>query len=636
MATGWQRLHNAYQERKMMKRITTAMWLAAASLVVAPAADARKTPVATAIVAPTAEQLQAVRDRLPEDEVIYFLLPDRFENGDAANDRGGLKGDRLVTGYDPSAKGFYLGGDLKGLVARLDYLQGMGVTAIWLAPIFKNKPVQGPAGQESAGYHGYWITDFTTIDPHFGNEADFKSFVDAAHARGMKVYMDIITNHSADVIFYRECVGQAACVYRGKGDFPYSRRARDGAAVNGGFAGDNDAATANWAKLTDPAYAYTPFVPDAEKDVKRPAWLNDPAYYHNRGNTTFTGESSTYGDFVGLDDLMTEHPRVVAGMIEIYQGWITRFGIDGYRIDTAKHVNPEFWQQFVPAILATAKAQGIPNFHIFGEVATGDMDPALTAEWTVRAGLPTNLDMPFFAAVRDVLAGNRAPDHLVRLFAADILYAGGEPTAQRLPTFVGNHDFGRFGHFADKAHPTADQGERLARAKLAHAMMFLLRGVPTVYYGDEQGFTGDGNDQDARETMFPSKVAVYNDNDLIGTDATTAASNFDPAHPLYQAVRELAAARKTYAALRYGQQIVRSYDEKPGLLAISRINPADGTDIVVLFNTSDQPITVKVAVDYLATGVAAVIGACPGSMTAPGQMTISLPALGYLACRVEK
>ncbi len=623
MANGWQKQLKG-MEQVMIKRVMTAMALAASCLA---------TPVAAK---PTAEQLQAVRDRLPEDEVIYFLLPDRFENGDTANDRGGLKGDRLATGYDPERKGFYLGGDLKGLTQRLDYLQGMGVTAIWLAPIFKNKPVQGPPGQESAGYHGYWVTDFTTVDPHFGTEAEFKTFVDTAHARGMKVYMDIITNHTADVIFYRECVGQAACPYRSIGDYPYSRRARDGAAINEGFVGGKDPAPENWAKLTAPDYAYTPFVPDAEKDVKRPAWLNDVAFYNNRGNTTFSGENSTYGDFVGLDDLMTEHPRVVAGMIEIYQSWIERFGIDGYRIDTAKHVNPEFWQQFVPAILAKAKEKGIPNFHIFGEVATGDMDPALLAEWTVRAGLPTNLDMAFFAAVRDVLAGNRAPDHLVRLFAADILYAGGEPTAQRLPTFIGNHDFGRFGHFADRAHPKASQDERLARAKLAHAMMFLLRGVPTVYYGDEQGFTGDGNDQDARETMFPSQVAIYNDNDLIGTDATTAASNFTPGHPLYQAIRELAAARGAHPALRYGGQVVRSYDDKPGLLSISRINPADGSDVVVIFNTSTAPLTAHIAVNYRVTGFASVVGNCPATVTAPGQLTVNLPALGYMACRATQ
>ena len=80
------------------------------------------------------------RDRLPEDEVIYFVLPDRFENGDIKNDRGGIKGDRLAHGFDPTHKGFFHGGDLKGLTQRLDYIQGLGITAIWLAPIFKNNP----------------------------------------------------------------------------------------------------------------------------------------------------------------------------------------------------------------------------------------------------------------------------------------------------------------------------------------------------------------------------------------------------------------------------------------------------------------------------------------------------------------
>ena len=82
------------------------------------------------------------RARAPQDEVIYFVLPDRFENADPSNDRGGIAGDRLKTGYDPTAKGFYHGGDLKGLTKRLDYIQHLGATAIWLGPIFKNKAVQ--------------------------------------------------------------------------------------------------------------------------------------------------------------------------------------------------------------------------------------------------------------------------------------------------------------------------------------------------------------------------------------------------------------------------------------------------------------------------------------------------------------
>jgi len=269
------------------------------------------------------------RARLPQDEVIYFLLPDRFENGDTQNDRGGLQGGPLQTGYDPTRKGFYHGGDLKGLIERLDYIQGLGATAVWVAPIFQNKAVQGPPGQESSGYHGYWITDFTRVDPHFGTNADFKALVDAVHARGMKFYMDIVVNHTADVIQYAECEGKTECPYRSIADYPYQRRdGVGGQPINSGFSGEKDGSAANFAKLKDPNYAYTVRVPPAERNVKVPAWLNDPIYYHNRGNSIFRGESSIMGDFSGLDDVFTENPRVIRGMIEIYGSWIDRFGID--------------------------------------------------------------------------------------------------------------------------------------------------------------------------------------------------------------------------------------------------------------------------------------------------------------------
>ncbi|MDE0879755.1 MAG: alpha-amylase family glycosyl hydrolase, partial [Sphingomonas bacterium] len=269
--------------------------------------------------APTA----SFRDRLPQDEVVYFVLPDRFDNADPSNDRGGLKGGPLQTGFDPTHKGFYHGGDLKGLTRRLGYIQDLGATAIWVGPIFKNKAVQGAAGHESAGYHGYWITDFKTVDPHLGTEADFRALVDAAHARGMKVYMDIIANHTADVIKYRECREGTECPYRSIADYPFQRRGGpNGVPINPGFAGEQVMTAANFAKLTDPTYAYTPYIRKGDARAKTPDWLNDVQYYHNRGDTIFENESSTMGDFSGLDDLDTENPRVVAGMIDIYGGWI--------------------------------------------------------------------------------------------------------------------------------------------------------------------------------------------------------------------------------------------------------------------------------------------------------------------------
>lgn len=576
---------------------------------------------------------QSYRDRLPEDEVIYFVLPDRFANGDPKNDTGGIKGDRMKHGFDPTSKGFYQGGDLKGLTQKLDYIQSLGVTAIWFAPVFKNKPVQGGPGQESAGYHGYWVTDFTSVDPHFGTNADFKAFVDAAHGRGMKVYMDIITNHSADVIQYKECP-TSSCSYRSRADYPYSRRA-SGVAINDGFAGDSVQTTENFSRLTDPNYAYTPVVPEAEKSVKVPAWLNDIRYYHNRGDTTFRGENSTMGDFSGLDDLYTENPRVVEGFIEIYADWIDRFGIDGFRIDTAKHVNPEFWAKFAPAMLERAAAKGIANFHIFGEVANDGINVHEQAYYTRVAGLPAVLDFAFGRATIDTVSGKAGTEAFNNLLTADALYADSTHDGRRLPTFLGNHDAGRFAMFIRRAMPEISQDELLQRVKLGHALLFTMRGVPTIYSGDEQGFVGDGGDQDARETMFASKVKLYLDNDLIGTDATHAEDHFGQDHPMYREIAVLSKIRLGSPALRRGTTVVRNYGEKPGLLAFSRIDEASGEEVLTVVNTSNAPLNANVEIDPRSTGFASLHGICPTALRAPGSVAIELKPLDYMICTVK-
>ncbi|EZP56979.1 alpha-amylase family glycosyl hydrolase [Sphingomonas sp. RIT328] len=610
-----------------MLKFATRTATALALLIGAPAVAAQAAPAA-----PAADY----RARLPQDEVIFFLLPDRFDNGDPANDRGGLKGGPLVTGFDPTAKGFYHGGDLKGLTRRLDYIQALGATALWVGPIFKNKPVQGSPGQQSAGYHGYWITDFTQVDPHFGSNADFAALVTAAHARGMKVYMDIIVNHTADVIQYRECVGQRDCPYRSRADYPYQRRLGvNGAPINPGFAGDTVHTEANFAKLTRSDYAYTPFVPAAERSVKVPAWLNDVRYYHNRGDTTYLNESATMGDFVGLDDLMTENPRVVAGMIDIFGDWIDRYGIDGFRIDTARHVNPEFWAQFVPAMQARARAKGIPNFHIFGEVSDHEVRPAVLAQHTIVDKLPAVLDFSFRQAVIDTVAGRAGTDTFEKLFDGDALYAKGFDTAVQLPTFTGNHDDGRFATFVRKAFPQADDAEVLARVMLSNAMLLTLRGVPTIYSGDEQGFVSDGNDQDAREDMFASRVAVYNDNRLLGSSTTTATAHFATDNPLFRQTAALARLRLATPALTRGRQQLRARGETPGLLAISRFDPVSGVEVLLAFNTDTRPLTRQVEIGTTARAATTLAGSGCGAVAAPGSLTVTLPPLGYAVCALK-
>jgi hypothetical protein len=154
------------------------------------------------------------------DENFYFVMADRFSNGSTANDDGGLGSDPMVSGFDPTKKGFYNGGDLKGLLDKIDYIQGLGATAIWLTPVLTNKPVQMNGGEVlTTGYHGYMVTDFTRVDPHLGTNQDLVDLVEAAHTRGMKVLLDVTLNHTADVITYEEAGRWPA--YRTKETSPY-------------------------------------------------------------------------------------------------------------------------------------------------------------------------------------------------------------------------------------------------------------------------------------------------------------------------------------------------------------------------------------------------------------------------------
>jgi glycosidase len=322
---------------------------------------------------------------------------------------------------------------------------------------------------------------------------------------------------------------------------------------------------------------------------------------------------------------------VVQGFIDIYGQWIDDFGIDGYRIDTARHVNPEFWQVFIPAMTARAKAKGIETFHIFGEVF--DSDVAALARHTRVDRFPAVLDFAEQSAITDMVAGKAGTDRLARVFAGDVLYEGGAATALQLPTFLGNHDMGRFGHFVLQANPDISDAELLDRVTLGHALMMFSRGVPTIYYGDEQGFTGDGGYADSREDMFASQVASYNDNRLVGTRTTTATERFRTDGPLYRRIAGMARIRAAQAGLRSGRQVVRAQSDKPGLLAFSRIGAA--TEYLVVFNTGSVPIAAQVEVQDASRAWRSIRGACAGAVSAPGSYRVEVGPLDYMICVSE-
>lgn len=576
-----------------------------------------------------------------QDEVLYFLIPDRFNNAEPANDCGAFKGECpeadtkenvLTHGYLPTDRGYYHGGDLKGLLAKLDYLKDMGVTAIWVGPIFKNKPVQQDSTNlygHSSAYHGYWITDFKTVDPHLGTNAEFKQLVEEAHARGIKVFMDIITNHTADVIKYEE--GEYG--YRSKEEYPYKNA--DGEPFDDAeyaYRGQEDHA---FPEMDLAGLPYTPTVPEAEKNIKKPEWLNDLLLYHNRGDTTFTGENSLYGDFFGLDDLFTERKEVVEGMIEIYRYWIEEFKPDGFRIDTTKHVNLEFWQVFGPAIVEAARKAGIEHFFAFGEVY--NTQPEFLSLFSTRARLQSTIDFGFQAAAREFASQGYATDRLKAFFEHDDYYTDADSNAYAMPVFLGNHDMGRIGYFLEREdQKDADDAELLARSKLGHALMFFSRGQPVIYYGDEQGFTGDGGDKLARQNMFPSQVPEYNDDNLIGTDATTAANNFDPKHPLYQVLKRYAGLYQDHKALRDGAQVHRYSTDNPGVYAFSRIDRDERVEYLVALNNSEEAQTMTVPTFYPDGAAFELLLREDGqgekrlTTDAEGHLTLSVPALGLV------
>ncbi|MFF9325693.1 pullulanase-type alpha-1,6-glucosidase [Streptomyces sp. NPDC014776] len=587
--------------------VTAAALAAALVQPLAAHADTPPPPPSDAALAAQPARHDATREQF------YFVLPDRFANGDKANDRGGLTGSRLATGYDPTDKGFYQGGDLKGLTQRLDYIKGLGTTAIWMAPIFKNRPVQGTGANASAGYHGYWITDFTQVDPHFGTNQDLKTLIARAHAKGMKVFFDVITNHTADVVDYEP----KSYDYLSKGAFPYLTK--DGRPFD-----DADYAAGGKGFPAVDARSF-PRTPVATSNAKVPAWLNDPAMYHNRGDSTYAGESTTYGDFSGLDDLWTERPEVVRGMEKIYERWVKDFAVDGFRIDTVKHVNMEFWTQWATALDRYAASHGRKNFFMFGEVYSADT--SVTSPYVTQGRLDATLDFPFQDAARSYASQGGSAKKLAAVFGDDYKYTTDKANAYEQVTFLGNHDMGRIGTFLKQDNPKATDADLLAKDKLANELMFLSRGNPVVYYGDEQGFTGAGGDKDARQTMFASKVADYLDDDEIGTDRTHASDAYDTSAPLYRQISALSALRKANPALADGVQEERYAADGPGVYAVTRTDARTGQEYVVAFNNAATAQTATFTTGSADMAYRGVYGADGTLRTDAGRkLTLTVPA----------
>ena len=476
---------------------------------------------------------------------IYFVLTDRYKNGNTANDRMGLTGNRDVTAFDPTSTAYYHGGDLVGLtdgcttgdgVARL---KAMGFTSVWLTPPFKQRYVQGG----SAAYHGYWITDFTDIDPHLGTKADFKDFVDCLHSQGMKVVMDIVVNHTGDVNDYPD----------GNYDFGASRPVR---------------------------------IASSDAQLRKPDFLNDPANYHNRGNVQDWNnkEQSQNGDFFGLDDVYTEKPAVVEGFAQAYAAWVNDYDVDGFRIDTAKHVDDAFFTKWWPRVLELTAAKK-PNLFAYGEVY--DSSTSNLTQFVRDRALPSVLDFAFQNAAVQFATGNNVSS-ISAVFDADDWYITNKTNAYNQVTFLGNHDMGRFGQLLKWAGDPV--GDLWGDALVGYDLMYMARGIPNVYYGDENGIIGTGGDQAARQDMFATSVNGWKTEARIAANPIGSASYLaEVNHPIQERITALNQLRNDYPALKTGSQIKRYASN--GVLAFSRFDLAERREFVVAINNTQSTKT---------------------------------------------
>jgi glycosidase len=497
------------------------------------------------------------------DEVIYQIVTDRFADGDVNNDYG-----VDTTGTDLTR---YQGGDFLGIIQHLDYLHELGVTTLWISPIVRN--VESDANL--SGYHGYWTQDFEHLNPHFGDLATLRELVAECHHRNMKVVLDIVVNHMGQLFFYDiNLDGVPDEVTIGTGDgTPLGRPG--GSPVGHVLEVDPDydpRGVQSATSLGESGMAPIIFfhVPAINRMPPAPAMFANPDWFHRKGRITDWNDPQqvVLGDFPGgLKDLATERSEVRVALAQVYSYWIDAADFDGFRIDTVKHVEPEFFEDFSTRIRQHNMARGKKNFILFGEVFAAPDDQM--ALYTQNGRLDSVEDFQFKYQVVDETIKNSGPTKKIEqlLGSRAALYPstpaeGGITLSpqQAFVRFLDNHDTARF--LYDKPSVPA----------LKNALAFLLTmdGIPCIYYGTEQALSG-GNDPANRERFFPG--------------------GFNASSDTFKFTQSLLALRKQLEPLRRGDlNVVWSTDhsgseEDAGTFAFERSTPMQR--VLVVLNVSD-------------------------------------------------
>ena len=544
----------------------------------------------TAPVETKKDDLLHVASPVWQDQIIYFLLTDRFADGDSSNN------DQGAGEYDPANDKKYHGGDLKGIADKIDYLEDLGVTAVWITPPVAN--MWWDPTVSSAGYHGYWAENFREVDKHLGSLETMQNLARTLHGRGMYLIQDIVCNHVGNFFYYK---GPYDPKNPGRHFKSNTKAAPHGYPTQKPF-DQNDATDRDDRKAA--IYHFTPDIVD----------MND------------TKQVLNY-QLNGLDDLNTRNPVVRNALKDSYAYWIKEAGIDGFRLDSVIHTTRDFWIDFLhstdlkhPGVKVFAKSLGKDDFFSFGEVwqnATpyDDNPDKIGAAYLgspAHPGMDGILNFPLHNALTQVFVDGE-PTALLshRLNNAMTLYR--DP--QKLVNFVDNHDMDRI---AARTDPRS----------VAGALTFLMTmpGIPALYYGTEQGF------KERRATMFDSGNTAGGKN------------NFNTTSPTFTFLRELIALRKAHSALTRGDLTILA-DNKTGRGLFAFKRSYQGETLLIIFNTATTPVLMP----SLATGlpgqthlslIASAEGATPatGELIADGEgyITEKIPpqsALVFLATK---
>jgi alpha-amylase len=489
------------------------------------------------------------------EEFIYFLLVDRFQDDTPRSPT--LQAGR-ASGV-PTPDGFY-GGKLRGITSNLDYIAGLGCTAIWLSPVFENNP---------GAYHGYNLNNYLDIDPQFGTKQDLIDLVQAGHDRSppMRIILDVVINHSGDNWYYP-----------GNTDYFY--------------ANDTRFSLGGWRRGDRPV----------------PTELRNPELYHRRGQITGNGwdqyPEGQHGDIVTLKDYHNDDDdpgsELINILIKAHCYWIREADVDGFRVDAVKHMGELACSRFCSMIREYAYSLGKRGFFLFGEAATASDEiydryigqNTSRQDSTVFFGITSLLD---FRLAQGAGAGREPLRNVIKGFASpatlfDRLEAQRNRALNRgeigryLVSFVDNHDaFWQPGRIAWQAPD--DQ----VIAAIGYLLCSL--GTACIYYGTEQGFEGHGGDNQMREAMFNTAAPGTN---LLNTDCR-----------IYREIARIAAVMRAEQPLRFGRMYFRQISGD-GIhfgypfgtsytLAFSRL--LYGREILVAYNVSSSPRTDRVVVD---------------------------------------